>query len=241
MKIPTTFLLAILFSQICYGQAADTVRVYDYLKPGDQWKLEIQPNNRFVLHTKPFLVKNEITITGRCEIGDSSIRFICDSSKHTNVYLAKRQSRKLSNISFILDGQPFPKQHDFFVPRNNCCISEDSMMMPTNTYTSYSRGNGFVSTVIKLKQDGTYIFYNHSCMAHFKEEGRWTLDGNMLAFSPKENKWSMLESITESRQLFLIGNHLVGKKVEKTITEKNKTIVTETFIFLPKQVKRPTN
>lgn len=74
-------------------------------------------------------------------------------------------------------------------------------------------------------------------MAHFKEEGKWTLNNDILTFRPNKDKWSMLEWVTMNRKLYLAENHLIGKKVEKTVTQKKKTIVTETFYFLSKEPK----
>lgn len=234
MKILTIFLLTMLFSRICFSQAADTVRVYDYLKPGDGWKLEIRHDKMFTLYTKQFSSEHELIITGTCEVGDTTIRFICDTSKLTNRYLAREPLKQFSNIPFILCGQPFPKENDFFIPRNIHYTSRDSTATPTGMFAKYYRSDGFNCNNIELQQDGSYVFYHDDCMAHFKEEGSWTLDGNMLTLSPKQNKWSMLEWVTMDRTFFLTENHLVGKKVEKTVTQAKKTVVTETFIFLSK-------
>lgn len=235
MKILTTFILTTLFFQICFSQTVDTIRVYDYLKPSDRWKLKIKNNKTFTLYTNNLFSKDEVTSTGTCKIDDTTIQFLCDTSKLKNKYFAREKFRQFSNIPFILCGDTFAKQNSFFIPRNINYQSKDSMIMPVGIYGRYYRGDGYGSNVIELKQDGTYTFFDNSCMAHFKEEGKWILNNDILTFRPSEDKWSMLEWITKDRILYLTENHLVGKKVAKTVTQTKKTIVTETFYFLSKE------
>lgn len=235
MKNLTTFILTLLSFEICFSQTVDTIRVYDYLKPGDRWKLKIKSNKTFVLYTNNLFSKDEITSTGTCKIGDTTIQFLCDTSKLKNTYLAKDKLRQFSNIPFILCGDTFSKQNNFFIPRNINYEPQDSVIMPVGICARYYRGDGFGSNIIELKQDGTYTFYDNSCMARFKEEGTWTLNNDILTFRPNEDKWSMLEWVTKDRKLYLTENHLVGKKVAKTTTQTKRTIVTETFYYLSKE------
>ncbi len=107
--------------------------------------------------------------------------------------------------------------------------------MPAGIYARYYRGDGIGSNVIELRKDGTYTFYDNSCMMHLKEEGKWALNNSILTFQPNEDKWSMLEWVTKDRKLYLTENHLVGKKVAKTVTQNKKTIVKETYYFLSKE------
>lgn len=235
MKILTTFILTVLSFQICLSQTVDTIRVYDYLKPGDRWKLKMKSNKTFTLYTNNLFSKDEITSAGTYKIGDTTIQFLCDTSKLKNKYLAREKFRQFSNVPFILCGDTFAKQNSFFIPRNINYEPENSTIMPAGIYARYYRGDGFGSNIIELKQDGTYTFSDNSCMAHFKEEGTWTLTNDIITFCPKDNKWSMLEWVTKDRKLYLTENHLVGKKVAKTVTQAKKTIVTETFYFLSKE------
>ncbi len=223
--------------QICFSQKADTIRVYDYLKPGERWKLKIKSNKTFALHTNNLFSKDEVTSTGTFKIGDTTIQFLCDTSKLKNKNLAREKFKQFSNIPLILCGNIFTKQNNFFIPQNINYDPEDSMITPAGIYARYYRGDGFGSNVIELKQDGTYTFFDNSCMAHFKEEGKWILNNDILTFHPNEEKWSMLEWVTKDRKLYLTENHLVGKKVVKTVTKTKKTIVTETFYFLSKEPK----
>lgn len=235
MKFLTTFILTALSFQICFSQTVDTIRVYDYLKPGDRWKLKIKSNQTFSLYTNNLFSKDEVTSTGTYKIGDATIQFLCDTSKLKNKYLAREKFRQFSNIPFILCGDTFSKQNNFFIPRNINYELEDSMIMPAGIYARYYRGDGFGSNIIELKQDGTYTFFDNSCTARFKEEGAWTLNNDILTFRPNKDNSSMLEWLTEDRKLFLTKNHLVGKKVAKTVTQTKKTIVTETFYYLSKE------
>lgn len=237
MKILTSFILTILSFQICLSQNVDTIRVYDYLKPGDRWKLELKSNKTFALYTNNLFSKDEVTSTGTCKIGDTTIQFLCDTSKLKSKYLARENFRRFSNVPFILCGDTFAKQNSFFIPRNINYDPDDSMIMPAGIYARYYRGDGFGSNVIELKQDRTYTFFDNSCMSHFKEEGKWTINNDILTFRPNEDKWSMLDWITKDRKLYLTENHLVGKKFAKTVTQTKKTIVTETFYFLSKEPK----
>lgn len=235
MKNLTTFILTLLSFEICFSQTVDTIRVYDYLKPGDRWKLKIKSNKTFALYTNNLFSKDEITSTGTCKIGDTTIQFLCDTSKLKNKYLAKNKLRQFSNIPFILCGDTFSTQNNFFIPRNINYEPEDSVIMPVGIYARYYRGDGFGSNIIELKQDGTYTFSDNSCITRFKEEGTWTLNNDIITFRPNEDKWSMLEWVTKDRKLYLTEDHLVGKKVAKTTTQTKRTIVTETFYFLSKE------
>ena len=235
MKILITFLSALLFFQFSFSQKADTVRVYDYLKPGDSWKLKINSKNTFDLYTNILFGKDVVTTTGRCNIGDSSIQFNCDTSGLKSKNNRLKTFRELSYFMFNICGKTFAKRNSFFIPPNLNYASEDSIRMPKGIYARYYRGDGFGSNVIELKQDGTYIFHDNSCMSHIEEKGKWSLKNDILTFSPKDKKWSMLEWVTDSRKLYLTEGHLVGKKVAKTVTQIKKPIVTETFYFLSKE------
>ncbi|HEY5408311.1 MAG TPA: hypothetical protein VIJ92_14545 [Ginsengibacter sp.] len=235
MRILTTFILTVIFLQQCCSQTADTIRIYDYLKLGDTWKLKIKNNKTFTLYTSSLFTKEDITSTGTCKIADTTIQFLCDISKLKNKYLVKERLRQFSNIPFILCGDTFPKQNNFFVPRNINYEPEDSTIIPKGICARYYRGDGLSSNIIELKQDGTYVFSDNDCIAHFKEEGTWALNNEIISFTPKEEKWSMLEWVTKDRKLYLTESYLVGKKVAKKVTQTKKTIVTETFFFLSKE------
>lgn len=235
MKYLTTLILAVLYFQFSYSQKADTVRVYDYLKPGDSWKLKVKGNNTFKLYTNILFGTDVVTTTGTCNIGDSTIQFICDSSGLKNKNNTLKSFRHLSNFMFSFCGKTYGKRNSFFLPPNINYASEDSARMPEGIYARYYRGDGFGSNVIEIKDDGTYIFYDNSCMANSKEKGKWSLRNDVLTFRPTDKKWSRLEWVTDNRKLYLTEGHLVGKKVAKTVTQIKKPVVTETFYFLSKE------
>jgi hypothetical protein len=158
MKFIVTSILTLSFFQISLCQAVDTIRVYDYLKPFDRWKLQIKNGKSFMLYTNNLFTKDNVTATGICRIGDTTIQFVCDTSKLKNRYLAKARLKRFSNIPFILCGDTFPKQNIFFIPRNINYEREDSIVLPKGIYARYYRGDGYGSNIIELKEDGTYIF-----------------------------------------------------------------------------------
>ena len=237
MKIITTFILTIFFFQVSVSQTVDTIRVYNYLEPTDRWKLEIKNNKTFTFYTNNLFIKDDITSSGKCKIGDTTIQFICDTSKFKIKKLTNKRLVQFSKIPFIHCGEVFTKKGNYFIPRINNYVTEDSTIMPDGIYANYFRGDGFGSENVEIKQDGTYIFWDISCTSRSKEEGRWTLKNQILTFYPKVDKRSMLEWITNNRQLYLARNYLIGKKVAKTVTQSKKPIVTETFFYLSKESK----
>lgn len=235
MKSLTTIIVKALFWQICFSQTKDTVRVYDYLKSDDKWKLEIKNNKTFTFYTNNLFSKDEVTIKGTCKIVDSAIQFLCDTLIIREKYLLRKEFRQFSNIPFILFGDTFSVQDKFFIPRNINYETDDSIIMPAGIYAKYYQGDGFWSNIIELREDGTYTFSDFSCTGGFNEEGTWTLKDGMLLFRPNKEKWSMLDRITKDRKLFLTESHLVGKKVSKAGTQEKETIVVETFYYLSKR------
>jgi hypothetical protein len=232
MKLIVTLILTISLPQICLGQAVDTIRVYDYLKPFDRWKLQVKNGKSFKLYANHLFAEGKVT--GMCRIGDTTIQFVCDTSKLKNKSLTKDRLKRFTNIPFILCGDTFPKQNNFFIPRNIYHRQVDSIVLPKGIYARYYRGDGYGNNIIELKEDGTYIFTDRDCLSQFKEEGTWTLKKDLLTFKPKGGKWSKLEWITQDRQLYWSEDYLVGKKTSKTIVSAKKTIITETFFYLSK-------
>ncbi len=235
MKFIVTSILTLLLSQICFSQKADTIRIYNYLKQTDRWILKIKNNKSFTLYTNQIFTKDDIILTGLCKIDDTTIQFICDTSKPKIKNLTRDILKQFSNIPFILCGDKFPKQNNFFIPRNINYVYEGSAIMPKGIYASYYRGDGYGSNSIELKQDGTYIFSDNSCLAHSTEKGTWTINNEIITFSPDNKNWSSLEWVTKDRQVYLTENYLIGKKTTETVTKTKKTIVTETFFFLSKE------
>jgi hypothetical protein len=189
---------------------------------------------KFVLYTNNLFTKDDITTMGQCNVSDTTIQFLCDTSKLKNKNLAKDRLKQFSNIPFILTGDMFVRRNNFFIPHNINYEPGDSATIQTGVFARYYRGDGYGSNIIELKQDNTYIFYDNSCVARFKEKGTWTLNNDIVAFIPDEDKWSMLEWVTEDMRLYLTENYLIGKKTKKNYTKTRKTVVTETYSYLSK-------
>lgn len=234
IKFITTSILIFFLSLICNSQTADTIRIYDQLKLTDRWKLKIKNNKSFTLHTNNLFTKDDITLTGLCKISDSTIQFLCDTSKLKNKNLAKDRLKQLSNIPYILLGETFARQSNFFIPRNIVYESDTSISIPKGIFARYYRGDGHGSSIIELKDDNTYIIYDNSCMARFTEEGKWALKGTVISFFPTNKEWSMLEWFTKGRKLYITENYLIGKKTIKSYAKTKKVVVTETYSFLSK-------
>jgi hypothetical protein len=181
------------------------------------------------------ITNNEFTSKGRCLVTDTTIQFLCDTSKIQYKGLMGDQLKKLSNIPFILKGEILGRQDAFILPYNIYYETEDSIIIPKGTFARYYTGDGYGSNIIELKRDNTYIFYDHSCVANFTETGTWSLEKGVVNFVPKEKKWSMLEWITQERKLYLTEDYLIGKKTKKTSSKTNKILVTETYAYLSKE------
>ncbi len=233
MKLQALIILTLSIFQICHSQIADTVRIYDHLKPADRWKLKID-SKKFVLYTNNLFKKDEITTTGQFNVSDTTIQFLCDTSKLKNKILAKNSLKQFSNIPFILTGEIFRRRNNYFVPHNINYEPDQCATIPTGVFARYYRGDGYGSNIIELKQDKTYILIDNSCVAHFTEKGTWTLNNDIITFVTDEGKRSMLEWVTEDMKLYLTENYLIGKKTKKNYTKTRKTIVTETYSYMSK-------
>ena len=231
MKILTAFLLIACLVHNCLGQRVDTVRIYDHDKFGDSWKLEITNNKAFIFYTSNIFFKNEIAATGVCQIGDTSVSFLCDSSKLKNKVLVDDSLGQFSKFPFIVCGNTFRKEDNFLFARHVTFKTEDSIKVSTGIYAAYSRGGGFGGEVIELMENGTYIFSLSSCMGSFSEEGTWTNRKNIITLNVPNYKHSMLQRFTTDRKFYMKDNFLIGKKIQRMITQRKKSKVAETYFF----------
>ncbi len=165
---------------------------------------------------------------------DTTIQFLCDASKLKNKHLTGSRLRLVSNIPYILKGDVFVRQHNFFIPHNINYDPNDTVIVPKGIFARYYRGDGYGSNIIELNQDQTYTFYDNSCMAHFTERGTWTLTDGVIDFTPDDKKWSMLEWVTQDKRLCLVEDYLIGKKTSRTSIGKQKSVVTEIYSYLSK-------
>ncbi len=167
---------------------------------------------------------------------DSTIQFICDTSKLNNKNLTRDVLRKYSNIPFILCGDKFPRQGNFFIPRMLSYFDETKTVIPAGMYATFATGEGFGGSVyLELRKDSTYQFSEVSCISGFKEKGVWTLDNGILSLHRKDGKWSMLDWFTNGGKLYVTENFLLGKKMKKTRSKTGKKIVTEYYYYLSKE------
>src|ERR1700739_4480784 len=104
MKTVTTFILIMFCFKNCFSQTVDTIRVYDYFKPSDRWKLQINSNKTFALYGSNFSLEEDTIATGVYKTTDTTIQFLYDTSLLKSKYLATEQLRQFSNIPFILCG-----------------------------------------------------------------------------------------------------------------------------------------
>jgi len=239
MKCAVTCLATLLYLS-GYPQT-DTIRIFDHLKPFDKWQLKMSNKNSFTLLSNNLFSKDKIIIKGIFTSTDSTIKFICDTSKLKDKYLAQQRFKKFSNIPYIVNGNPFVKFHNYFLPIN---INEDSSNIfttPRGLYAKYYRGDGFGSNIIELKTNMTYVIYDFSCVAGFEEEGRWVLDNNEIIFTPSNKESSMLDWFTQNKKMFVSDEYLIGKKQTQTYTRTKRVVITETYYYLSKQPSQEEN
>lgn len=224
MKITVTILLILFFRQYSLCQRADTVIVYEHLKPLDRWNLKLKHDGSFELYTViRYDSKFDLVATGIAKRTDTTIQFLHDTSKLKNKYQVNEKISRYSNIPFILRGDTFPMHNQQLIPHNiNYYLPEDSIIMPTGVYAKYTCGEFMWGYSIALNQDGTYLISEHSCVSGFKEDGRWTLDNGMVTLFPKKATSSMHNWFTQDRKLYLTENHLIGKKVTRERPSQKK-------------------
>ena len=234
MKFIVTYCLTVLFYLSSNAQT-DTVRVFDHLKPFDRWQLKMSNKNSFTLLSNNLFSKDKIIIKGIYISTDSTVKFICDTSKLKDKYLAAERLKKFSNIPYIVNGNLFVKSHNYFVPLNINYEPNDTLKTPKGLCARYYRGDGFGSNTIELKANMTYVIYDFSCLAEFKEEGTWTLNNNLITFAPGDKESSMLEWFTQNKKMFVSDEYLIGKKLTRKYTKTKKVVITETYCYLSKQ------
>lgn len=234
MKKLATTLFTIFAFQTCFSQVVDTVRVYDCLALGSSWILKIRGNHTFTLYTNSLFSKDEIISVGKWETGDTTIQFQCRYPGRNYNEQDKVKANYFAGFPFVFCGNNYKWQNHIIIPQVARYRPEDSVIIPAGMYTEYYRGNGFWSNIIELKQDGTYSFIDQSCTARSGETGTWTHQNGILTFRCNNPGRSMLERVTDNGVLYLTDNHLVGRKLVKTVTPSKKTTVTETFIYLAK-------
>lgn len=232
MKFIILFLITIFLIQICFSQSADTIRIYDYENGPDTWKLEVKNNKTFRLYNS-ITNRNEFTTSGMYFFNDTTVSFICDTTKLKNRNLARDKIRQFSNLPFILSGEAFIRQKGFFIPNNINYNPYNSTIMPKGIFARYYSGDGFGSCIIELKEDSSYVFNSGSCSGIFSEKGNWSLYKGVITFKAPKNKWSMLEWVTKDRKMYLTGDYLIGKKINSARTSR-KIIVTERYVYLSK-------
>ncbi len=167
---------------------------------------------------------------------DSTIQFICDTSKLNNRNLTHDVLRKYSNIPYILCGDKFSRKGNFFIPRTLSYFYDSKKIMPAGMYATFAAGEGFGGSVyLELREDSTYQFSEVSCISGFKEKGAWTLDNGILSLHRMDGKWSMLDWFTSWGELYVTENYLVGRKTKNTRSKTGKKIVTEYYYYLSKE------
>ena len=211
-------------------QKNNTVRIFDYLTPYDNWQIKMFSNNKFLLTSNNPLLQDKMLFSGYCQTGDSTIKFICDTSKVMNRNIIRDGLKEFSNIPFITQGEIFKKVGGYFIPNNIIYKSGDSIEIPKGIYATYFRGDGFGNYLLQLKKDGTYKFTGRSCEMDFYEEGRWIINKNIITLLPPKGRASMAQSVTSNNQFYVDENFLVGKKTGKD----NKETTTETYYYLAK-------
>ncbi len=227
------FTLILLYAFIIHadGQTNSIVRVFDYLTPYDNWQIEIFSNNTFNLTSSDRLLEDKMLFSGYCESSDSTIKFICDTSKVSNRNYLRNGLKEFSNIPFIAQGEIFKKAGSYFIPNNIIYQSGDSIEIPKGIFATYLRGDGFGNYLLQLKKDGTYEFTDHSCEMDFYEQGRWIIKKNIITLLPPKGRVSAAQSVTSNNQFYVDENFLIGKKTVK----KDRATTTETYYYLTKQ------
>ena len=225
MKFALIFILTQFLIFLCYSQRIDTIRVYNFESPADNWRIKLLPNNTFSITSAiPFASNTkEIILKGSYLKSDTTLKFICDTSRVKNKNLLSDRVKKFSNLPYIGQGQTFRKEKNYFIPNHIVYDLDDSSEVPNNLFASYYRGDGLGSHVLEIRRDHTYKFTQHTCVNNSYEEGTWTEKNNIITLTPPKKEWTMLDWVTSNKQFFVNTNFLIGKKI--TIT--NRTTITE--------------
>jgi hypothetical protein len=235
MKFIVASIFTIFLCLPSNGQTADTIRIYDYLKPFDSWRLTVENNMVFSLATDSQFGKDSIGFIGSCKINNSRIQFLWDSTFSTNKNFANEKLKIFSNIPYILLGDVFTFENNYLIPRNIVYEPDDSIKIPEGVFARYIRGDGFSNVIIELKLNNTYEIIDHSCTARFIEYGNWSSKGSIIKLFPLNRKKSMIDWFTDNKKLYVSERHLIGKKIYRCINDSRRIVVTETYYFMSKQ------
>ncbi len=191
------------------------------------------PNNTFNITSDfPFASNTkEVILKGSYLKSDTTLQFICDTSRVKNKNLLSNRIKKFSNLPYIAQGEAFRNEGNYFIPNHIVYDLDDSSEVPNDLFASYYRGDGFGSHVLEIRKDHTYKFTQHTCMDNSYEEGTWTENNNVITLIPPRQDWTMLDWVTSNKQFYVDTNFLIGKKTIKN----SKTTITESYFYLSKQ------
>lgn len=222
MRISLYFLATLLIPSLTHCQKKDTIRIYDYSNMYHQWKLETFNNKFFTYVDREF--RN--TASGYLSSEGNGYSLVVDTNANSpqslRIFKWFKDEIQLLNLN----------SYNVVTPMmlvNKPIYIYDTISFPDSIFATYYRGTGFVSYLLQLSQDHSYSLIESGDVggSDLKENGTWTIKDNVISFKTRGNH-SMLRWFTQKSQLFLFGNFLVGRKIDKTAKKYSETY----FYFL---------
>lgn len=228
MRISFYFLATLFIPSLSYCQKMDTIRIYDYSNMYHQWKLETFNNKLFTYVDRKYID----TSSGYLSPEGNGYSLVVDSNGISPQTL--RMFKWFRNEIQLLNLNCYNVITPMMIIKNPIYIY-DTANFPDSIFATYYRGERFVSYLLQLNQDHSYSFIESGDVggSDLKENGTWTIKHNVITFKTRGNH-SMLTWFTKKSQLFLLGNFLVGRKIDKTRTQYSESY----FYFLKQPEKK---
>ncbi|GAB2833212.1 hypothetical protein GCM10027043_38980 [Ferruginibacter profundus] len=171
-------------------------------------------------------------VDGKCELTDSTICFLFDSSVTRNMIL--KDSHCGPNVKEFINGNTFKRENDYIIP-NHCTTgnkSEHPGISKKSYYQQVELNMG--GTKVELKNKNQYILTEYSCKGHWVEKGRYIRSGNILALKPNKKSPALSGFLMDGGVIYATNHFLISKKLQPT-TQPEKYSKEEVFLYFLQQ------
>jgi hypothetical protein len=211
MKISFLSLAISFLFSIVQGQNAPRKITYDYLALFERWKLILGSDNHFSLTTNAiFWPDTSVLLTGTFIRSDTSLHFICDTTKIKYRYLDMGHVTNKEIIGQSRAASATKQTIDF---KNVMRQVYDTLKFSDNLVATYFRGDGAWSCIITLLADMTYTVSEsvHGDVEH-SEKGRWSIKRGVLKFIPSDKASHWLNGYGNPNSFYYTNDFLIGTK-----------------------------
>ncbi len=205
------------------GQHVDTIRIYDYQSPFENWILKLKPSGYFSLQKNDVLEKGKEKFVGKFLVTNSSIKFLTDTSTVKEKDLLKKTIKKLSTEAGIAQGDTFRFSDNLFYP---LFINYSPNKIPEGIIAEYSKGDGFGGYSLKVNADSSFEIKEYSCLYDHSEKGKWMFKKGKLYIKLGSDR-----SFNKNDFFYVTEYFIIGKVTKRQRIKSNNYQVIETYLY----------